>query len=128
MSSKLVTAYLCVEKMDRAIEFWENFLDKKVVSRFQDRWADFGIKDGINIGLYRPGFDNWEARLGDNVVLNFKTDDIQTEYARVKKLNPKNISKIQFINFMLPYHFFQVVDTEGNTFEIAQWEDKGNSK
>ena len=42
---KLVSVYLCVHDMDRAIGFWEGFLQKKIKNRFEDRWADFGFDE-----------------------------------------------------------------------------------
>ena len=115
---KLVSVYLCVHDMERAIEFWEGFLQKKIKNRFEDRWADFGFDEGTNLGLYRPGYDDWEHKTGENVVMNFYTGDIKAEHERVRSLKPKTISDIEFVNFMQPYHYFQVEDTEGNVFEL----------
>ncbi|MFC1522125.1 VOC family protein [Elusimicrobiota bacterium] len=124
-SSKLVSVYLCVNNMKRAVAFWEGFLKRKAENRYKDRWADFGVKKGsVNIGLYRSGFDKWKHKIGNNITLNFYTSDIKAEYKRVKSLKPKRISKIGFVNFMEPYHYFQAQDPEGNLFEVAQFKIK----
>jgi catechol 2,3-dioxygenase-like lactoylglutathione lyase family enzyme len=74
-SPKLVDTYLKVKDMDRAVRFYEAFLDVKAKYRYQDRWAS--ITDGL--GLYNPSFDvendvpmteyDREVRMGNNVVV-----------------------------------------------------------
>ena len=115
--------YLCVKDMNRAIKFYEKFFEMKVSHRYKDRWADFGL-DNFTFGLYNPSFDKEKYKKGNNVIPNFYTNNIKKEYLRVKKLNPKTISEIGFVNFMFPYKYFLVEDTEGNVLEIAEWDKK----
>ena len=117
------TVYLCVKDLDRAIKFWEAVLGKKVKNRYKTRWADFGEKE-FNFGLYNPAFDGQTYKKGDNVIVNFYTNNVKKEHARIKKLKPKQITEIQRVNFMFPYDYFMFIDLDGNLIEVAEWKKK----
>lgn len=128
--SKLVMTYVCVKNMKRAVKFYEKLLNKKIVNRFKDRWADFDTGKGFSLGLYNPAFDKGKYSIGSNVILNFQTKDIKKELERIRKFAPeltKN-TKIYYVNFMQPYYFISIKDTEGNRIEIAQFDRKKNNK
>lgn len=147
--AKLDHIYLFVKDLDRAVKFYEAFLGMKATERFEDRWAGFGGKKGFNLGLFNLSFDkkiietapnyndymddnykdfvtNEAHKIGNNAIVAFFTDDVEAEHQRVKSLDPKPlfITKILTVNFMVPYHFFQFVDPEGNTIEVYKIELK----
>jgi len=125
--SMMSNVYVCVKDLDIAIKFWESFFKKKIRARYKTRWADFDDGKTVTLGIYRPAFDNLNYKKVDNVIIGFYTDDIKKERARVKKLKPKSISKIEYVNFMHPYHYFMFEDPDGNKVEVAEW-DKSNEK
>jgi predicted enzyme related to lactoylglutathione lyase len=112
--------------MDRAVNFYETFLGVKASYRYRDRWVS--ITHGL--GLYNPTFDvendvpmteyDREVRLGNNVVVVFRADDIEGEHERVKAIGAKGVTDIVEINLMAPYRFFQFQDTEGNVVEVGR--------
>ena len=118
---KLDHVYLSVKNLDRAIKFYEALLDVKVTNRFENRWADFQKGGEFYLGLYNPTYDKMRAKYGNNCTIGLYTTDIKKEHKRVKSLNPKNITKVLFVNFFMPYKFFQFADTEGNVLEVAQY-------
>tara|TARA_Y100000310_G_scaffold340106_2_gene434796 strand:- start:303 stop:677 length:375 start_codon:yes stop_codon:yes gene_type:complete len=119
--SKLDHVYLSVKNLDRAIQFYESFLQMKTKHRFEDRWADFDDGKGFYLGLYNPSYDGQKYTTGNNVTIGFHTTNIEKEHARIKVLKPKTITDVMDVNFFMPYRFFQFEDTEGNVIEVAQY-------
>ena len=125
-SLKLVDTYLKVKDMDRAVRFYETFLGVKAKYRYKDRWAS--ITDGL--GLYNPNFDvendvpmteyDREARMGNNVIVVFGSDDLEREHERLKSLGATGVTEIVEVNLMAPYWVFQFQDTEGNVIEVGR--------
>ena len=35
-------------------------------------------------------------------------DDLENDFERIRKLKPKKISEIRYVNFMMPYRYFIV--------------------
>ena len=137
---KLASTYLIVKDIKKSVEFYEALLQMKVSKQNDDRWAQFDF--GGCIALYNPRYDeeriaqakdlqghyskelieyyrNREIRYGSHFVLNFYTEDLSTEYERVKGLNIGKISGIFFVNISSPYHFFLLEDPDGNTLEVT---------
>jgi predicted enzyme related to lactoylglutathione lyase len=61
-----------------------------------------------------------EVLMGNNVVIVFGSDDIETEHERVKAIGATGVTEIVEINLMPPYRFFQFLDTEGNVVEVGR--------
>lgn len=116
--------YLCVRDLSRAIRFYENFLEKQVVTRHGERWADFDSGSGFYLGLYNPEVDGGSARVGNNSMLTFYTNDIEEEHSRVRSLGPGFITDIFTIDTVEPFRFFQFEDTEGNLIEVGVYPKK----
>jgi predicted enzyme related to lactoylglutathione lyase len=125
-SPRLVDTYLKVKDMDRAVRFYETFLGIKAQYRYKDRWVS--ITDGL--GLYNPTFDvqhgvptteyDRKARMGNNVIVVFGSDDLEGEHDRVKAIGATGVTDIVEINLRAPYRFFQFRDTEGNVVEVGR--------
>jgi len=126
-SPRLVDTYLKVSDMDRAVRFYEAFLGITAKARYRDRWAS--ITDSL--GLYNPSYDvendvpmthyDRETRRGNNAIVVFAADDIESEHDRVKTLGATGVTEIVEINLMAPYRFFQFQDTEGNLIEVGRF-------
>lgn len=122
---KVADTYLKVKDMDRAVSFYEAFLGVKSEYRYEDRWTS--ITD--RLGLYNPSYDvendvpmteyDRNPRLGNNVVVVFDSEDIDTDYERVKSLGVTGLTDMVEINLMAPYRFFQFQDPEGNIVEVG---------
>lgn len=137
----LGSTYLIVKDIQKSITFYESLLEMKVSAQRFDRWAQFDF-NGNCIALYNPKYDEelikqggnleshydneylkyWEnkkIRYGNNFVLNFYINDLNTEYERLKTLNIGKMSKIMYLNISSPYHHFLLEDPDGNTIEIT---------
>lgn len=144
MSTKLefTCVYIVVKNIEKSIEFYTSLFETKIDKKFENRWAQVKSPNGVTIGLLNANYDerliksgkdlekhydkefirsniNIKYTVGNSVVINLRTNDIEKEYKRVKALKPKDISGIQYVNFMFPYHFFIVKDPDGNQIEIS---------
>jgi lactoylglutathione lyase len=76
-------------------------------------------KDNYNM-TYIDNFNTDRGKKQNNIIiLNFYTEDLRTEYERIKKLNICEISEIMYVNITEPYYYFNIYDPEGNTIEIS---------
>jgi len=51
---------------------------------------------------------------------NFRHEDLQAEYDRIKGLNiTENITGIKYVCYTAPYYFFQFTDPDGNIIEVT---------
>lgn len=137
----LGSTYLIVKNFQRSIAFYEDLLEMKVSAQRFDRWAQFNF-NGNCIALFNPKYDedlikqgedlethydkeylefckNKKIQYGNNLVLNFYIDDLNTEYERIKRLNIGKITKIMYLNISSPYYHFLLEDPDGNTIEIT---------
>jgi predicted enzyme related to lactoylglutathione lyase len=118
--------YLKVKDMDRAVVFYEAFLGIQAEFRYMDRWVSINDR----LGLYNPSYDvrhgvpmteyDRELRIGNNVVVVFSSDDVDTDRERVQSLGATGVTEIVEINLMAPYRFFQFKDPEGNIVEVGR--------
>ena len=138
---KLGSTYLFIKDMEKSISFYEKLLEMKFTSKNYNRWAqfDFGgncialmnqkydderIKKSENLeGAYSKEYleqhENYKITYGNNFVLNFYIDDLNSEYERLKSLNIGRLSSIMYINVASPYYFFTIEDPDGNKLEIT---------
>lgn len=139
--SKLGCVYISVKDINRSIEFYGFLLQKEVEVSFKDRWAQFKITNDFRLGLLNPVFDkkiikdrqdldehfdknyiknfSSKVRVGNSIILNLQTDDLNVEHQRLSAKYKDEVSEIMYINFMFPYYFFMVRDPDGNLIEIA---------
>ncbi|MFW2491944.1 VOC family protein [Clostridium chromiireducens] len=137
----LGSIYLIVKDFNKSIEFYEKLLEMKVTSVNMERFAQFEF-EGHNISIMNGYFDNQNPELTihkgeyvekfDNLVaiadskntnkfvLNFWVEDLEKERERIIKLNISSlVTKIKYINNVMPYYYFQVEDPDGNAIEIT---------
>ncbi|MDR1689412.1 MAG: VOC family protein [Clostridiales bacterium] len=137
----LGTIYLIVNDFNKSIDFYEKLLEMPVTSKNMNRFAKF-IFEGHNISIMNGHFD---AENPDKVVhkgehsqtldslqsialapnthkfvLNFLTEDLRSEYERVRELNITDyLTKIKYVYNVSPYYYFQLTDPDGNAIEVT---------
>lgn len=135
---RLASTYLYVKDIDKSIEFYKALLCIEPTFRNQDRWVQFDFR-GKCIALMNKQFDDMrfdkdnsifsdeyveyfkdmDIKYGNNFVLNFYIDDLESEYKRIKDLGIGEMSPIMSVDFGSPYYFFIVKDADGNALEIT---------
>ena len=136
----LGSIYLVVNDFEKSIGFYENLLEIPVTFRNMDRFAEFEF-EGHCISLLNAHFDaenpekivtkGVDTDSSDNLratalapnthkfALNFWTEDLRTEYERIKELDmTEKLSKITYICCVAPYYSFQLSDPDGNVIEV----------
>lgn len=137
----LGSIYLVVKDFNKSINFYERLLEMKVTAKNMERFAQFEFEDhnisimngyfddqnpGLTIckGQYVEKFDNLvaitEAKNTNKFVLNFWVEDLEKERERILNLNVSDlVTKVKYVNNVMPYYYFQVADPDDNTIEIT---------
>lgn len=138
---KLGSTYLKVKNMTNSISFYNSLLDMKPSAQNFDRWAQYNF-NGQCIALWNPEYDQVKMangenldgiysqnyidykrhdniKYGNNVVLNFYTEDLKAEYRRLLDLNIGPLTPIMYMNVAMPYYLFVLIDPDGNEIEIT---------
>lgn len=114
--------YITVSDLDKAIDFYQKLLGKEISNREKNRWADFKGKEGeVYFGIYNATVDGEDFSTGSSPTLSLKTDNVDVEYQRIKKLNPESISEIIELTQPAKYKYFQFEDAWGNVWEVAEY-------
>lgn len=110
---KLNSAYLCVKNMDRAIAFYEKFLEQPV--KVKDEIFSIFDFNGFRLCLFAPDKVKEKVTYGDNCLLSFEVDDMDELIKKLKELNAKIVYPLTKIgnNSVLEFR-----DTEGNDVEM----------
>ncbi len=84
MNIKLDHIYFSVENMERAVNFYEELLERKATHREEDRWADFEIEgqEGMYFGLINKNALENKRIIGNNATLGIYTDDINKAFEK----------------------------------------------
>lgn len=136
---RLGTTYICVEDIEKSLNFYKLLLQKEPLYCNDDRWIVFDC--GNQLALYNKKYDKKllkeeqdihfnQAYIDDffkeggykknNVVIfNFEADDLKSEYQRIKSLKIGKVSQIMYVNIHMPYYYFNVIDPDGNILEIT---------
>lgn len=137
----LGSVYLIVKDFQKSIKFYEALLDMNVTSQNMDRFAQFEF-EGKNISIMNGYFDAKNPELtvhkGEYVevfddlvaiaqsenthkfVFNFWTEDLEKERQRIEKLGISNMmTKIKYVNNVMPYYYFQLMDLDENIIEVT---------
>lgn len=137
----LGSIYLIVKDFNKSINFYEKLLEMNVTAKNMERFAQFDF-EGHNISIMNGYFDNQnpeltirkgqyvekfdnlvaiaEAKNTNKFVLNFWVEDLEKERARILNLNVSDlVTKIKYVNNVMPYYYFQVADPDGNIIEIT---------
>lgn len=137
---KLATTYLCVQDIKRSRAFYCTLLQQEPQYENEDRWISFSCGNTLSLynaaydarllasnkqdcfnEAYRKAFAKDAGRPKNNlIVLNFEVADIQAEYERLKQADIGPISDLMYVNVHLSYWYFNLIDPDGNTIEIAQ--------
>ena len=115
---ELCCTYIETNKFMEVISFYEKILQIKPNIYTENRWVEFGC--GNKLAIYNRKFDEEKINSRNNVnyndayikdfnkeqnikmnniiTLNFYTEDLNTEYSRIKALNIGEISDIMYVN------------------------------
>ncbi len=111
---KISSLYICVKDMDRAINFYEKFLEQPVTSR--DKISSLFEIDGFRYFLFNNAAVNETVRYGDNCIPSFETGDINKAYRRVtEELRRPIVFPMTRIGKNVVFEF---TDSEGNDVEV----------
>lgn len=133
----LATVYIYVNDIKRSVDFYKKLLCEEPMQANGDRWVQFSNK----IALYSKEYDakiigkdpserfnqayvdeffkDTGEKKNNIVVLNFYTDDLKSEYERLKDLNMGEVSELMYVNVFMPYWYFNITDPDGNVIEIT---------
>lgn len=136
---KLGTTYICVNDIEKSLNFYKLLLQIEPLYYNDDRWIAFDC--GNQIALYNKKYDEKlltiskdihfnQAYIDDFfkeenekknniVILNFEVDDLKREYERITSLKIGKVSEIMYVNVHRPYYYFNVIDPDGNVLEIT---------
>lgn len=110
---KLNSLYICVKDMERAIRFYEDFLQQRVY--IKDEVFSIFELDGFRFCLFDNSKANEKVSWGDNCLPSFEVSDINALIERLKALNAKIVFPLTQINNNWVLEFR---DSEGNDIEV----------
>lgn len=110
---KLNSAYLCVKNMNRAIKFYEQFLNQPV--DIKDEIFSVFVFQNFRLCLFNYQKVNEKVIYGDNCLLSFEVDDMDELQKYLNNLQVEIIYPLTKIGNNLVLEF---KDTEGNDVEI----------
>ena len=76
MNVRIRSLYLCVTDMDRAIDFYEKFLERSVLKR--DEVYSVFEADGFRLGLFAFQKAGEEHTFGSNCLPSIEVEDLET--------------------------------------------------
>ena len=113
MRPKLESAYIAVENTNRAINFYEWFLERKAAKKGESLYL-FDV-NGFRLFLFDHNKENEEVKYGDNCLLSFEVDDAE----KIKeKIEERNLKIIFPLTKILDNMVFEFEDPEGNHLEV----------
>ena len=112
MDRGIMSLYICVKDMNRAIRFYEEFLEQSVTERDQT-YSVFDV-GGFRFGLFAYETMNETHVYGNNCVPSFHFDSL--EKLRAKICNKEICFELTRIkqNWVV-----EIVDSEGNHIEVT---------
>lgn len=112
MEFSINSLYICVDDMDRAIAFYENFFDKKVDER--DEIYSVFVIGGFRMGLFAYRKKNEPHSYGNNCLPSISVGNL--ENLKVKLENAKIVFPLTKIgrNWVS-----EIEDSEGNHIEVT---------
>lgn len=113
MKPILNSAYICVKDMNRAIKFYEQFLEQQVNIR-DGIFSIFNL-DGFNFCLFNPKKVKEEVTYGDNCLLSFKVENMDDLQKKLDCLKVEIVYPLTKIGDKLVLEF---KDPEGNDIEV----------
>lgn len=115
MSFKITinSLYICVKDMDRAINFYEQFLEQKV-EKSDATFSIFNIK-GFRFCLFNNSKVGEAVVWGDNCLPSFEVEDMDNLVEKLKVLKAEIVFPLTKIGDNLVLEF---KDSEGNDIEV----------
>lgn len=113
MEMRLNSAYICVKDMDRAINFYESFLEQSVDIK-DEILSIFNFK-GFRLCLFCNDEVNEKVTYGDNCLLSFEVDDMDALRRKLIDLKVEIVFPLTKIGDNLVLEF---KDTENNDVEV----------
>lgn len=113
MEMRLNSAYICVKDMDRAINFYESFLEQSVDIK-DEILSIFNFK-GFRLCLFCNDKVNEKVTYGDNCLLSFEVDDMDALQRKLLDLKVEIVFPLTKIGDNLVLEF---KDTENNDIEV----------
>lgn len=113
MKIKFESASIAVQDLDRAIEFYEWFLDRKVSSR--GKFLTKFELDNMDFVLFDSKNSPHDTSYGDNCILNFEVEDVESCFRAIKEKNLEVTLPLMKMGGRVVFIF---KDTEGNQIEV----------
>ncbi len=113
MKAKLQSAYISVEKVERALEFYEWFLERPAAKKGDSLYL-FNI-DGFRLFLFDHNNEKEEIQYGDNCLLSFEVEDAEKIKTQIEAQGLKIVFPLKKI---LDNFVFEFQDPEGNHIEV----------
>jgi predicted enzyme related to lactoylglutathione lyase len=113
MKPKLESAYIAVENIKRAINFYEWFLERSAAKKSESLY--FFNVDGFRLFLFDHNKENEEVKYGDNCLLSFEVDNAEKTK---EKIEVRGLKIIFPLTKILDNIVFEFEDPEGNQIEV----------
>jgi predicted enzyme related to lactoylglutathione lyase len=113
MKPKLESAYIAAENIDRALNFYEWFLERSPTKKGESLYL-FDV-DGFRLFLFDYNNENEEKKYGNNCLLSFEVDDAEKTKDKIEDRGLKIIFPLTKI---LSNIVFEFEDLEGNHIEV----------
>jgi len=110
---RLNSAYICVKNMNRAIDFYQKFLGKRVTVR-DDIFSIFDFH-GFRLCLFNNSKVGEKVIYGDNCLLSFEVKDAEKLKNKLVREGIKIVYPITKLGKNLVFEF---KDSEGNDVEV----------
>lgn len=112
MKCTINSLYLCVEDMERAINFYENFFEKNVTEK-DDIYSVFDI-NGFRLGLFAYKKMDEKHEFGSNCLPSIEVENIKILKNKITNLEICFPLTVIGNNWVV-----EIVDSEGNHLEIT---------
>ena len=113
MKPKLESAYITAENIDRALSFYEWFLERSATKKGESLYL-LDV-DGFRLFLFDHNNENEEVKYGDNCLLSFEVDNAEKTKDKIEDRGLKIIFPLTKI---LDNIVFEFEDPEGNQIEV----------
>ena len=106
---QLCCTYIETDKFNEVVDFYEKVFQIKGNIYTENRWVEFDF--GNKLSVYN--------RLNNIITLNFYSNNLKSDYERIKSLEICEVSDIMYVNITEPYYYFNIYDPEKNVIEIC---------
>lgn len=135
---KLCCIYIETDNFNKVVDFYEKVFQIKGSVYTKNRWVEFDF--GNKLSIYNRLYDiekmkknnknynqsfienfkqNKEESVNNIITLNFISNNLKSDYERIKALKICKVSNIMYVNITEPYYHFNIYDPEGNVIEIC---------